>query len=168
MKPNAASDLPWFFGTGPSTAAGDCGLRSSLGGQLAALAEGITRQPTVDASRAEDEMHERMGPGRLIGIIEDRLFTLTPEQVRVLRYHYGERAIDDRVSAAALLCPSAASLVSPRVLSRESLREAVQASVKARDRAWLVVEVEALALVQDAVTAYEAAAVHVPRKVWGA
>ena len=32
----ADSDLPWYFGTADKTMSGDLGLRSSMGGQLAA------------------------------------------------------------------------------------------------------------------------------------
>lgn len=49
----ADAELPWYFGTGPSTWAGDAGLRSNLGGQVAHL-EASKLSPQASLARAAD------------------------------------------------------------------------------------------------------------------
>jgi hypothetical protein len=58
---SAELDLPWYFGTGPATAAGDAGLKSSLGSQLDAMRAGISHDAVVDSDRAEVDMIRRLG-----------------------------------------------------------------------------------------------------------
>lgn len=160
-------DLPWFFGTGPSTAQGDTGLRSSLGGQLSALQSGITQQPTVDAGRAEDGMIRQLGAAHHLGQVTARLRQLSDYQVLVLRLHYGTPAIVAGLSGCAVLCPEAADLVGTASVSRESIATAGRAALKARDTlAWVALELAASRMWVAAARAYSDAEPSRARKVW--
>jgi hypothetical protein len=159
-------DLPWFFGTGPSTAQGDTGLRSSLGGQLSALQSGITQQPTVDSSRAEDGMIRQLGAAHHLGQVTARLRQLSERQVLVLRLHYGTPSIVAGLSGCAVLCPEAADLVHGPV-SRESIAVAGRAALRARETvAWVALELAATRLWTDAARAYSEVELARSRKVW--
>ena len=119
----ADSELPWYFGTGPSSMAGDLGLRSSMGGQLAAaescmyyddqghehggqLAE---RSFTNDA---EGAMFQRLQYAGDCKRIEAKLRTLTRIQVEALRLHYSTASLPFGVPAAASLLPRAKRMLS--------------------------------------------------------
>ena len=151
---SAAAELPWYFGTGPQTAMGDCGLRSTLGPQLDAIRDGTNEQRAVNSSRSEDEMIGRLGVAKRILIIGRKLAAVSDEHRAVLHAHFGERAIHS-LSGAAVLCPVAVTLCRGPV-SREAVRAAVHASIKARDSKWTHLESETMRMVTAAVTAYEA------------
>jgi len=104
MLQSADVDLPWYFGSGPSTAAGDAGLKSPLGGQLDALRAGIPRDRTaVDSSRSEDEAIGRLGMGERYRVIEERLGQLQRIDVDILRAHYVDKPLPHMISGAAPL-----------------------------------------------------------------
>jgi hypothetical protein len=104
MLQSADVDLPWYFGSGPSTAAGDAGLKSPLGGQLDALRAGIPRDRTaVDSSRSEDEAIGRLGMGERYRVIEERLGQLQRIDVDILRAHYVDKPMPFMISGAAPL-----------------------------------------------------------------
>ena len=119
----ADSELPWYFGTGPSSMAGDLGLRSSMGGQLAAAescmyydAEGhehggqlAERSFTNDA---EGAMFHRLQHAASATRIEAKLRTLTRIQVEALRLHYSTASLPFGVPAAASLLPRAKRMLS--------------------------------------------------------
>jgi hypothetical protein len=163
----ADRDLPWFYGTGPSTAAGDSGLRSSLGGQLAALEAGIVGEHAVNTSRLEDDMIRRTSTGALMSEIRERLSQLPRDIVLVLELHYSTRPIAYGISGCAVLCDAAAALVAPAAVSREGiagvLRERVQAG---KPTAWVDLDTEAVALLKSAQLAYEAIRIVRRRRVW--
>lgn len=160
-------DLPWYWGTGSSTAQGDTGLRSSLGGQLDALRAGVVSEHAVDSSQAEGDMIRRLSAAHRAEEIHRRLRTLPGEVALVLRLHYGTRSLAAGVSGAALLCPAAAAMCGGGTVSREGLTEAIRVSLRARDNAWVALTAEALTMVREAVEAYERAEVARRRKVWG-
>lgn len=163
----ADSDLPWYFGLGPSTAAGDMGLRSSFGTQLDMARAGVSNGSTITQDSAETDMHRRLGAAHLHHEITARLERLSDLHRVVLSLHYGGRPIVDRLSGAAVLTPEAALLTLLPVATRDALCGAVRASLKARDGRWLAVEVAANELVRAAVGAYEDAQTPRRRKVWG-
>jgi hypothetical protein len=156
MRPIAAAELPWYFGLGAQTAMGDCGLKSTLGGQLDAIRDGTNDKRTVDASRAEDEMIGRLGVAKRMAIIRARLGQLSDEQRLVLRLHFGERPIHS-LSGAAVLSPLAVVLCCGSV-TREAIRSAVGKSIRAKDSRWIELEAETMAIVAAAVLAYESSA----------
>lgn len=100
----AEVELRWYYGTGPSTAAGDMGLRSPMGAQLeiaesskvvsseekaAAGTLGASRAYAVDFKAAEDRMLDGLGAARRVRGIEHRLRQLKKFDRRVLRLEYG-------------------------------------------------------------------------------
>lgn len=104
MLQSADVDLPWFFGSGPSTAAGDAGLKSPLGAQLDALRAGVQHDRTVvDSSRSEDEAIGRLGMGERYRVIEERLGQLERIDVDILRAHYVDKPLPYMISGAAPL-----------------------------------------------------------------
>lgn len=172
-------DLPWFYGTGSSTAAGDAGLRSSLGGQVARLAasqlsdaaraaardyDGWQKRSGeghgVDASQIEDDAIKRLGTGHHLAEVSARLAAVADEHRDALALHYGHRSLVFGVSAAALLTE----------LGRRhgmALADVLRDAVKARKPAVLVeLETETGKLVEAAKLAYENADVPKRRKVW--
>lgn len=153
-------DLPWFFGTGPSTAQGDSGLRCSLG----SAGTGVT--PSVSA--LEDMMIRRVSTGTRIGDITDRLESLSRFHQLVLRLHYGTGPLAFGVSGAAVLCRAAWALLvlDGQPMSRERLNAAMRGKGSDGRMRWVEVEAEAATLVAEAVKAYEAADVPRRRKVW--
>lgn len=58
---DAERDLRWYFGSGPETAAGACGLRSPLGSQLEILQSGISPVARFGSDEADDEAIDRLG-----------------------------------------------------------------------------------------------------------
>jgi hypothetical protein len=143
----ADADLPWYFGSGASTWAGDAGLRSSLGGQLEAArqfkAPDVTNAPwmakgsqphVVDASRAEDDMHQRMGAAWFVRRVRTRLACLTSVQAQALALHYDEKtSLPYSIDASAVLLASARKLIDRPIIrghyaaARRSL-EAIRAT----------------------------------------
>lgn len=85
----AEADLRWYFGNGASTAAGDMGLRSSLGSQLEAMHAGIFANPVVNVDAIEMRMArgvDAVGKARLIA---HALGATTPTYQAVLHHAYG-------------------------------------------------------------------------------
>lgn len=121
----ADAELPWYFGSGASTWAGDAGLRSPIGGQLAAasqvkqhrvenppwMAKGV-QAFVVDASKAEDEMLARTTAALIARRIATRLACLTRVQVQALELHYDEsKSLPFGIDASAILLVAARRLV---------------------------------------------------------
>lgn len=148
----ADADLPWYWGTGASTADGDAGLRSVLGGQLAILAAGIIGPRQVDASQAEDAMLDRIGLGQRVRRIEARLRLLRPLHVVALHLHYSGRTLPYGVDAAAALLPRCVAMVDVRGAHPQDLRGALHAATEAVRRA---VRADSDRLVLGAQEAYE-------------
>lgn len=160
-------ELPWYFGTGPSTAAGDSGLRSPLGGQLEAIASGTLAEYTIDAARTEDEMIRRIQTGGNVGDVRARLAELSHLDQQVLRLHYGTPALACNVTGAAVLASLAQRMTSSRSVTREALSAAIRASNRDRSSTRVTeIEVEALGLVKAAVQRYEQVQLPRSRKVW--
>ncbi len=151
-------DLPWYFGTGPSTAQGDSGLRCSLG------SAGTGGTPSLSA--LEDAMIRRVGTGTRLGDIADRLATLSRFHQLVLRLHYGTGPLAFGVSGSAVLVQAAWALLETGPMSRERLNSAMRGKGKDGRARWVEVEAEAQTVVGEAVRAYEAADVPRRRKVW--
>ncbi len=116
----AALALPWYFGSASSghSAAGDAGLRSSLGGQIDALKAsrtfrggGILEDRAVDSGRIEDAVHQRLDDCDRIARVRARLSACTPDDQAVLRLHFGTSALAFAVSGVALLTNAARVLV---------------------------------------------------------
>jgi hypothetical protein len=164
---SAELDLPWYFGTGPATAAGDAGLKSSLGSQLDAMRAGISHDAVVDSDRAEVDMIRRLGTAHRLDAIRRRLAALDGFTVRVLRLHYSERPMAAGVSPAAVLCGEAERLCAPAMVTRERLNAIVRASLRERNGLWRALMVESATLVGEARAAYDATWVEPRRKVWG-
>ncbi len=136
-------DLPWYLGSGPATARGDAGLRSSHGALLGAGGG------SLDA--AELAMAHRIGVGRHLAEVEERLAQLDPRTVLVLTTHYGQRSPAYGVSAAVVLCPGWTWEGPARPHLTRLYRE---------DRArFVALEAESHRLVTEARRAYEATAV---------
>ena len=145
---SADLDLPWYFGSGPRTAAGDAGLRSPLGAQLDALRTGVRHdRATVDSSRSEDEAIGRLGLGERMRVIEERLRQLDRIDVDILRAHYVERPLPHMISGAA-----------PLVLGedREALTVYLRTTEEGRKQAKSV-ELRVTARVAQAKALYDAA-----------
>lgn len=161
LRASAEADLRWYWGTGASTWAGDAGLRSPLGGQLEVLRAGMVSQSqAVDASQAEDLMHNRMGAAARAREIELRLRSIPAELARLLRRHFTERALPYDISPTANRTPTAKRLCpSGRV---EQLRSAIRSA----DQATLAALIsESERSVRAAVLAYEATEVHDERRL---
>lgn len=140
----ADAELPWYFGSGASTWAGDAGLRSPMGGQLSAARQvkrvhvdnppWMTKghQPhVVDASGAEDEMINRMGAAWMARQIATKLAALTRTQAEALELHYDSKTtLPYDVDACAVLLGSARRLVvAPQVKAHYDVaRGALQAA----------------------------------------
>ena len=161
-------DLPWIWNVGANTAMGECGLHSSLGGQLAALRSGITRQPTVDSSRAEDEQIKHTDAAHKIRCIKWRLAQLSEHHINVLWHHYGPGgAIIGGLSGSAVLCPAAAVFVGSAEVTRKYIKEAWKLAIKERRMQDLVdFEKAVIEFWQEAAIAYENAEPSRARKVW--
>lgn len=110
MRPCSTADLSWFFGTGASTWAGDAGLRSSMGSQVAVLEMG-GHAGMVDASASEDMLISRLGSAHAARRIEARLRSLPADTVQVLRIHFSLTATPCGVETCAIVLPSARRLV---------------------------------------------------------
>lgn len=163
---SADSELPWYFGSGPSTWQGDAGLRSSLGGQIGALEgscyldelgvrrKGILEARSFDVGATEDRMHQRLGAAANVASIEDRLRQLTRIQVEALRLHYSDASLPFGVPGAAILLARARRLVGlGGGMGLSELREALRgASVDEREG----IATEGAALVEVARLAFDA------------
>ncbi len=167
LTDRAALALPWYFGQGASTAAGDAGLRSSLGGQIEALRAsqlegggGMLESRAVDSSDIEDAMHQRLEAGGRMARVAERLAGCSDAHVTVLRLAFGTAPLAFGVSGCAVLTASAAKLVGAEP-QRATLNAALRAAHKASPggSGWVRVELEAQALLGPAVRAYEGAAV---------
>lgn len=174
-------DLPWYWGTGPSTWAGDAGLRSSLGPQIDHLLAGqlsaeARRQPgrgvwrarpqqirAVDSSQAEDAQIERLAAAERAGLVEARLRQLGRGHVLVLELHYLGGSLPYSVDPACRALVALRRLVGcPGYPTTTQARKALlSASVEARER----ISAAAIALVVEAKGAYELAEVALPRRV---
>lgn len=151
----ADADLPWYWGTGASTAAGDAGLRSPLGGQLEVLKAGIIGPRQVDASHAEESTIDRVGMGKRMRRIEACLRAMeSPRLVEVLRRHYSGRSLPFGLSPAAVVLPICVRWVSPSGTHPQDLRGALHAATERQRRQ---VRADGDALVAKALGAYEAA-----------
>lgn len=141
----ADADLPWYFGSGASTWAGDAGLRSPMGGQLEAARQvkrvdvewppWMTKgqQPhAVDVSAAEDRMLESTAAAFRARRIALRLACLSRIQYLALTLHYDETcSLPFGIDASAVLLASARRLVlGPQI--REHYHEARGALRRAR------------------------------------
>ena len=136
----ADSDLPWYFGSGPSTWAGDSGIRSTMGAQIAQLnASSLSKEAAkeareyartvfreggprdrwikrphqiqvVDASQAEDDMVERFAAAARVNDVQNRLSTLSVVQARTLQLHYSGLSLPFSLSPAVALLGAARKL----------------------------------------------------------
>lgn len=148
-------ELPWYWGTGSKTWAGDAGIRSPLGGQLSALRDGVHGDYVVDANSATEGMLRRLESARTAKRIEWKLAQLMPMQAAALKLHFGEHnSLPYAIDAAAALLRASRRLAGqdemepvPLATLRKALRGA---TVTARD------EIARLAddLVAAAVQAY--------------
>lgn len=154
----ADSHLPWYFGTGPSTAQGDSGLRSSLGGQLEVLRSGAVPTPSINTSRIEEDMINRLSTGHLLAEVSARLRIVGDQHERVLRLHYSQPSPCYGLSASVWLLAGA----KPYQGLTETLRVAL------RKNTALLVELEAESTVALAAArlAYENATPPRRRRVW--
>lgn len=112
----ADSDLPWYFGTADKTMSGDLGLRSSMGGQLAAAEScmyydeqghehGGQLAERSFTNEAEGAMFQRLRYAADAKRIEAKLRTLSRMQVDALRLHYSTASLPFGVPAAASVLP---------------------------------------------------------------
>ena len=156
MRPNADRDLPWYLGSGASSAFGGA-LASSLGAMLEHVGQG-----SLDVSRIEDRFLRTVGDGAEWNRIHDRLAQIDPHHVAVLVAHYGQPRLTAGLTAAALLVPMARRHAEDGHVTRGSVDRSLRAALRARDRAPLLeLEAVAMAAVLAAVRAYEA--VELPR-----
>lgn len=141
MRPrvSAAADLAWYWGAGPDSYAGDCGLRSSFGAQADAAAMAVgpdgERLPlsdhSVDASAAEDQMILRLGAAHRAHQIEARLSQLSPFTVSILKAHFSGTSLPGQ-DPASVVAPSARRLVIS--LYRRRAREAISGARTAHSK----------------------------------
>lgn len=103
----AEADLRWYYGNGASTAAGDMGLRSSLGSQLEAMHAGISASPTVDLDSIERKMAGGVDAAARMRIIERALSPLTALYQTVLRMAFSEREMRPGVSHVVVVTSEA-------------------------------------------------------------
>lgn len=118
----AEAELRWYFGTGPSSAAGDMGLRSPFGAQLeiaaasraasgaersACGALGASRGYSVDFKAAEDRLLDGLGAARRVRGVEHRLRQLNDLERRVLRLEFGGPRMAHELSPVVVLTGSA-------------------------------------------------------------
>lgn len=170
---SADSELPWYFGSGPSTWQGDAGLRSSLGGQIGALEgscyldelgvrrKGILEARSFDVGATEDRMHQRLGAAANVASIEDRLRQLTRQQVQALELHYVETSNAEPNATLPFGVPMAAVLLkrSRRLtgdvggMGLSELRAALNGASTAEREA---IAAEGAALVESARLAFDA------------
>ncbi len=193
----ADRDLPWYFGwegggghaAAETALGGPAGLRSSLGGQVAALSAsalpdalrravargevppGRMHAPpalgVVDSDAVEDATLRRIFTSRSIAEVEDRLAQVPSAYVHVLRLHYGTRSVAMGISGAAVLCPLAARLCRPHPVTRERLSEALREAVRRARGASEPLAAEVGVLVAEATAAYERTVVSVGgRMAW--
>lgn len=152
-RPRADADLPWYFGSGPQSAMGECGLRSPLGAQLELMQSGqLCDGRTVDASALEEAMHRRIGTGDRISRIQAALRGLSSHDVAVLRLHYGGGSLPYGVDPVAALLPACAALVANGGEHPQDLRGALH-DLPERER-WAI-RAEADRMVAVAIEAYE-------------
>lgn len=126
----AEAELRWYFGTGPSSAAGDMGLRSPLGAQLeiakaSKIASGVGRAAggTLGASRgyavdfkaAEDRVLDGLGAARRVRAVEHRLRQLNDLERRVLRLEFGGPRMVHELSPVVVLTSAAQTAWGRRV-----------------------------------------------------
>lgn len=98
--------LPWFFGTGASTAMGDSGLRS-------ASLDSTGGDPCPTSDSAEEAMFHRIGIGARMEEIEIRL-SQCRDHYEVLRLHYGFPPVAHGITLAVIETDEYRALVRQR------------------------------------------------------
>lgn len=113
-RPIASNDLPWFFGSGPTSFAGDCGLKSNFGSMIeankaATVIHASDARPWMAKAKAEahspfdaeEEMADRLQAVFHARQIKARLDLLNPLQVAVLRLAHSGTSLPDGIDSAA-------------------------------------------------------------------
>lgn len=147
----AEADLRWYYGNGASTAAGDMGLRSSLGSQLEAMHAGISANPTVDVDSIERKMAHGVDAAARMRVIARAIGRLTETYQRVLRQAFSEREMRPGVSHVVVLT-SEARRATMTALGRVALETEVHQAVldASLSAPWLVKAREAAVLLTAA------------------
>ncbi len=149
----AEDDLPWYWGSGPKTAEGDCGLRSPLGGMLAKVRDGVSG----GSLREDDDDSERLFAAGRMRRIKARLEGLSPDAVTHLWCHYVQKPLPFNISACAIFTRGASTLMGDDCPDPAKLAKRMR-EMKAQDKRIVGLEAEANALLNSAVAAYEARA----------
>lgn len=146
----ANDDLPWLWGSGASTAEGDCGLRSPLGGQLERVKSGVVG----DFRRDADDDDARIRTATRMKAIEKRLKRLSGEVTTHLWAHFSQRPMPYGISGAAIFTRAAASLTGSSPPAPEELRAKLR-TMNGRDDRVVGLENQTNELVNEAVNAYD-------------
>lgn len=134
----AEADLRWYFGQGASTAAGDMGLRSSLGSQLEAMHAGIFANPVVNVDAIEMRMARGVDAVGRMRLVEQALGGLSPIYQKAIRLAFGGRDMRPGVSSVVRLTAEARKATAAIVGRAPTDGEVEQAIlVAASDSPWL-------------------------------
>lgn len=143
-RPNASNDLPWYFGSGPTSFAGDCGLKSNFGSMIeankaATVIHASDARPWMAKAKAEahspfdaeDEMADRLQAVFYARRIKARLDQLTPITVAILRLAFSGTSLPDGIDAAACVLDPTRELVEAQLSAFIHAAEAEHAKLMA-------------------------------------